>query len=142
MSMWWLLLAIPALLMWQNLRRPELGVNEGRLKPLGAKPNAVSTQAADAKKRVAPIPCGDLSAPIDQAVKVLSEMPGAEVRRQGGQYACAVFKTPLLRFRDDVEVFFEPETRHMHFRSASRAGYSDMGVNRKRYKHFANAFQS
>jgi uncharacterized protein (DUF1499 family) len=33
---------------------------------------------------------------------------------------------------DDVEFVFEDETKTIHFRSASKTGYSDFGVNRNR----------
>jgi uncharacterized protein (DUF1499 family) len=38
----------------------------------------------------------------------------------------------LLRFVDDVEFAFDDDTKTIHFRSASRTGYGDFGVNRKR----------
>jgi uncharacterized protein (DUF1499 family) len=38
----------------------------------------------------------------------------------------------LLRFVDDVEFLFDDETKTIHFRSASRTGYGDLGVNRTR----------
>ena len=42
------------------------------------------------------------------------------------------FTSLLLRFVDDVEFLFDDETKTVHFRSASRTGYGDFGVNRKR----------
>jgi uncharacterized protein (DUF1499 family) len=42
------------------------------------------------------------------------------------------FTSLLLRFVDDVEFLFDDETKTIHFRSASRTGYGDLGVNRKR----------
>ena len=38
----------------------------------------------------------------------------------------------IFRFVDDVHIILEPEARLIHIRSASRTGYSDFGVNRKR----------
>ncbi len=38
----------------------------------------------------------------------------------------------LFRFVDDVEFLFDDGTKTIHFRSASRMGYSDFGVNRRR----------
>jgi len=38
----------------------------------------------------------------------------------------------LLRFIDDVEFVFDDATKMIQFRSASRTGYSDLGVNRRR----------
>jgi uncharacterized protein (DUF1499 family) len=42
-----------------------------------------------------------------------------------------VFTSRLLRFRDDVEFLLGPGDA-VQVRSASRLGYSDLGVNRKR----------
>jgi uncharacterized protein (DUF1499 family) len=42
------------------------------------------------------------------------------------------FTSLLLRFVDDVEFLFDDESKTIHFRSASRTGYGDLGVNRKR----------
>jgi uncharacterized protein (DUF1499 family) len=38
----------------------------------------------------------------------------------------------MLRFVDDVEFVFDDESKTIHFRSASRTGYGDLGVNRRR----------
>lgn len=38
----------------------------------------------------------------------------------------------FLRFVDDVEFVFDDEAKLIHFRSASRTGYGDLGVNRRR----------
>jgi uncharacterized protein (DUF1499 family) len=42
------------------------------------------------------------------------------------------FTSLVLRFVDDVEFLFDDESKTIHFRSASRTGYGDLGVNRKR----------
>lgn len=38
----------------------------------------------------------------------------------------------IFRFVDDIELFYDSESKLLHFRSASRVGYSDLGANRKR----------
>lgn len=38
----------------------------------------------------------------------------------------------IFRFVDDVDVILDSEARLFHIRSASRLGYGDFGVNRKR----------
>jgi len=47
--------------------------------------------------------------------------------------ATAVYRVAWL-FRDDVDVAIEPHSTgsRLHVRSASRTGYSDLGVNRRR----------
>ena len=66
-------------------------------------------------------------------------MPGAVIEQQESDYLYAVFTSPLMRFKDDVEVYIDESSNLVHFRSASRVGYSDLGVNRKRYEAFALA---
>ncbi len=42
------------------------------------------------------------------------------------------FTSLIMRFVDDVEFLFDDESKTIHFRSASRTGYGDLGVNRRR----------
>jgi len=53
------------------------------------------------------------------------------------------FTSALFRFVDDVEFYFmkkQADTTIIHIRSASRIGYSDLGVNRKRIEKIRNKF--
>ena len=47
----------------------------------------------------------------------------------------------IFGFVDDVE-FYLNEPGVIHFRSASRIGYSDLGVNRERMETIRNTFQN
>ena len=42
------------------------------------------------------------------------------------------FTSLIFRFVDDVEFFVDDVGEVIHFRSASRVGYSDLGANRRR----------
>ena len=44
----------------------------------------------------------------------------------------AVVKTPLMQFRDDVQLVFDRQAGELQVRSSSRLGISDMGANRRR----------
>ena len=44
----------------------------------------------------------------------------------------AVVTTPMMRFRDDVQLLYNPQTDVIQVRSSSRLGISDMGTNRRR----------
>jgi uncharacterized protein (DUF1499 family) len=46
----------------------------------------------------------------------------------------------IFRFVDDVEFYIDERANLIHFRSASRLGYSDMGVNRKRMETIRASF--
>jgi len=113
-------------------KRPgNLGVVDGRLAPPKRTPNCVSSQAdpADAEHYVAPLAFrGDFSA-IEQAV---AGMRGARIVKRDGGYLYAEYRTPLMRFVDDLELLYDARAGLVHVRSASRLGRRDFGVNRRR----------
>lgn len=62
----------------------------------------------------------------------IATLPRTKLVDEDESYLHYEFTSLLLRFVDDVEFLFEETTKTLHFRSASRTGYSDLGVNRKR----------
>jgi uncharacterized protein (DUF1499 family) len=112
---------------------PNLGIRDGKLSPCPDKPNCVSSQAADPSQFVEPLV---FSAPASVAqvalLETLSEMEGATVMTAESFYVRAEFTSDRLKFVDDVEFLIDPLSNIIHVRSASRLGYSDLGVNRKR----------
>lgn len=136
-----LLAATLAFLYYQNSRIPRLGVSEGRLKALGPHPNAVSSQTSDSARRVPALAMKDSPAATRSAIlAAIRAYGGAEVMLDQPDYLYAVFTTPRMKFRDDVEFYLDHEHGVVHFRSASRAGRSDRGLNRARYEALAKAY--
>jgi uncharacterized protein (DUF1499 family) len=113
-------------------KRPKnLGIKKGRLAPCPNKPNCVSSQANDRKHQVAPFSGGpDKSSAMQKLKAIVQGMPRVTIVEATADYLYAEFATKTLGFVDDVE-FFHDGTK-IQVRSASRLGYSDMGVNRKR----------
>ena len=110
-----------------------LGVIDGRLADCPASPNCVSTQAADADHRMEPIPfAGSPDETMQRIEAVIAEMTQTKIVTTEGNYLHAEFRSALFRFVDDVEFLIDPESQLVHFRSASRVGHSDLGVNRRR----------
>lgn len=103
-----------------------------RLAPPPPSPNCVSSLAdpSDGVHHVDPLPLppGGFDAVVDAALAM--SHPRVKVREAG--YAHLVFVTRLLRFKDDVELELDEEAGVVHVRSASRLGYGDAGVNRRR----------
>lgn len=122
-------------------RPSNLGVSDGQLAPVPESPNAVSTQtdqeSAEMEPLVVPASC---TKPIDQAAGVLRGMGASEIVTQSSDYLHAEFTSSIFRFTDDVELYFDAATRLLHFRSASRIGHSDLGVNRERMETFSRRF--
>src|SRR5690242_15255804 len=114
-------------------RPPDLGVTGGRLKPAPKSPNAVSSQAEDVQHRIAPLSYQTLQAQaIETLAKIIEATPRTRIITRSIDYLYAEYDSALLGFVDDVEFYFEPRTKLVQVRSASRLGYSDFGVNRAR----------
>jgi uncharacterized protein (DUF1499 family) len=56
-------------------------------------------------------------------------------------YLHVEFRSALFRFVDDVELLFDDKERQIHFRSASRTGYYDFGVNRRRMNEISKKYR-
>lgn len=114
-------------------RRPgTIGVRDGRLAPCKRSPNCVSSQAdpGDRLHYVAPI---SYRGSMERLRREIEALPLSRVIRADGPYLYAEFRTPILRFVDDLELLQDGEL--LHVRSASRLGRRDFGVNRKRVEH-------
>jgi uncharacterized protein (DUF1499 family) len=117
--------SIPAMFSW---KRPDnLGVRDGRLAPCKRSPNCVCSQASpsDLEHYIAPI-----HGTIDAARKAIESLPRTKIIRETPDYLYAEFRTPLMRYVDDVELFFDGTV--IHVRSCSRLGRRDFGANRRR----------
>ena len=111
-------------------RRPaNLGARDGRLAPCKRTPNCVSSQAdaADREHYIAPLA---FRGTIAELRRLIEALPRVTVIREAPDYLYAEFRTPLLRYVDDVEFLRAGDV--VHVRSASRLGRRDFGVNRRR----------
>jgi uncharacterized protein (DUF1499 family) len=108
------------------------GLTDGKLAEPGDRPNAVCSEAGTQPERaVAPL-SGNLAA-VAKAI----EATGGTITSRTAEYLSATYMSRLFKFMDDVEVRQDGEI--CHIRSASRVGYSDNGVNRKRVEAIRKA---
>lgn len=146
----WTVLLIPLMVivtlaaLSATARRPTtLGVRDGRLASCPDSPNCVSTQSDREVSRMEPMPIlGDPADVLPRLRAVLSAMPRTRIVTADDNYLHAEFTSALFRFVDDVEFFVDREQRVIHFRSASRVGKSDLGVNRQRMQAIAAAHEA
>jgi uncharacterized protein (DUF1499 family) len=122
--------------------RPDnLGVTDGKLRPCPPSPNCVCTQAEDELHRTEPLTFADSpDAAMARLKTVVLLQPRVRIVTATDTYLYAEFTTALLRFVDDVEFYVDAGQKVIHFRSASRIGYSDLGANRKRMETIRRAF--
>lgn len=116
-------------------KRPvNLGASGNRLAPIPDSPNAVASQSEKESQRIKAFELGDLSGSetIQQIRSIVESMPRSKVIEATDIYLYAEFHSLIFRFTDDVEFLVDEDSKQLNVRSASRVGYSDMGVNRKR----------
>ena len=120
-----------------------LGASSGRLQPIASeRQNAVSSFAETPYHRIDPIDARpDPQRVFERLVTLVAAQPRVRVIEQRPGYLYAEFRSPWLRFVDDVEFLLDDAHAKIHVRSASRLGYSDLGVNRKRIEHLRARLQ-
>jgi uncharacterized protein (DUF1499 family) len=125
-------------------RKPDnLGVTDGKLAPCPASPNCVCTQVTDEQHRIEPLRFdGTAEDALTRLKAVLAAMPRTRIVSEKDDYLHAECTSQIFRFVDDVEFLLDREGKSIHFRSASRVGYSDLGVNRKRMETIRQAFNA
>lgn len=117
-----------------------IGVHDGKLKPPSNADNSVSSQArgwpAHPRREAAYIeplaPVGDGAATMSRLREIVAAMPGARIATTREDYLYVQFTTPVMKYTDDAEFWFDRGAGVVQVRSASRLGKRDFGVNRGR----------
>ena len=71
---------------------------------------------------------------------IVRALPRVTVVEDTGNYLKVEVRSALFSFVDDVEFEFDDAAKVIHFRSASRLGYYDLGVNRRRMETIIREF--
>jgi uncharacterized protein (DUF1499 family) len=124
-------------------KRPtHVGLHGSVLAPCPSSPNCVSSDAGDAAHRVAPF---ELAAPAPEAWRAarlaVSALPRTRIVTETPDYLHAECASALLGFVDDLELHLRPAEGRIAVRSASRVGYGDLGVNRRRVEGLRSALR-
>jgi len=120
-----------------------LGVSDGKLSPCPDSPNCVSSRSSDEKHFIPPLRyTGSLAEARERLIRTINSMKRTNITRAEDRYLHAEFTSAVFRFVDDVEFLFDDSEKVIHVRSASRIGYSDFGVNRKRVETIRTRYQA
>jgi len=118
------------------------GAGDADLPPCPSSPNCVSSHDPDPARRVDPIPFAGTAAEAREGIETaVRSFPRAVVVDSSPGRIRAEFRS-LLGFVDDVEFQIDEAAGVIHVRSASRKGYWDLGVNRRRVGAIREAFGS
>ena len=111
------------------------------LSPCPESPNCVSSQSQNPEQYVEPFPySGTVTDAKAKLHSLFKEYPRTHIVSDTDTYLHVEVSSFLFRFIDDVEFLFDDEQKLIHVRSASRTGYWDVGVNRKRIEALHKKF--
>ena len=74
----------------------------------------------------------NVKSPFDKIKLIIEQTPRTEIVELDQDYIHAEATTKWMKYVDDLEVSFEPNSNKILIRSESRVGESDLGVNQKR----------
>ena len=100
-----------------------------RLAPCPSSPNCISSRDSDTPDWVLLAPATEA---WPQIVEVVNGLGRTSIVVEDGYYLRAESKSRLFGFVDDLELAIDEQGGGVAFRSASRLGYSDLGVNQRR----------
>ena len=70
--------------------------------------------------------------PFEKVKSIVEKTPRTKIIETDGDYLHAEVTSRIMKYVDDLEISFSPEKNNLTFRSESRVGEGDFGVNRKR----------
>lgn len=106
-------------------------------------PNCVSSLAEDEQHLIAPLSfTGEAKTAMTKIEEIIKGMKRTEILTATDTKLHAVFTSKLFRFKDDIYFEVNEEEKTINVKSASRVGYSDLGVNKKRVEAIRSLFNN
>ena len=140
---------VAVMLFFRFLGKPQALGSSAGLNPCAGSPNCVCSTDARPAHHVEPWRSPhDPEQTAARLAVLVRDMPHARVtlHEPAGGYVRAEFRSVVFRFIDDVEFFCQAagggKGTVIQVRSASRAGHSDLGVNRRRVRMLREAWEA
>lgn len=83
---------------------------------------------------------GSLEDARQRLLGIVRALPRVSVIEDSGNYLKVEVRSAFFSFVDEMEFEFDDAAKLIHFRSASRFGYYDFGVNRRRMETIIREF--
>ena len=120
----------------------DTGIKNGAFAACPSSPNCVSSDAVDEGHRIEPLRLKSDPVKVWTALEEeLAARPRTRIMMQTPDYLHAEEKSRIFGFVDDIEFHLRPAEEIIAVRSASRVGYSDLRVNRRRVEKIRTALQ-
>ena len=81
-----------------------------------------------------------IDSPYEKVKSFVENSPRTKIVESDGDYLHAEVTSRIMKYVDDLEISYLPETDNLIIRSESRVGDGDFGVNRKRVDLIINNF--
>jgi uncharacterized protein (DUF1499 family) len=117
---------------YSNTYPAVIGLKNEHLAACPNSPNCVNSEATDNRHAIKAFPASEGLESFKRLTAIIETIPNAKILTNTQDYLHAEFTSKMMGFVDDVEFHFVPDESVIHVRSASRIGYGDMGMNRKR----------
>lgn len=124
------LMLVPVLMLGGCSSAPDKPAMLQGLPECGSLPNCVNTQSGRGVQAGEPLMV--TAEQWQTLTSWVARQDDWEVIVDDEYFIQAVVKTPVMRFRDDVQLLFLPDLQLIQVRSSSRLGISDLGTNAKR----------
>ncbi len=106
-------------------------------------PNCVSTSSSQLESKIEPMALRESVKDAKYKLEdIIRHMSGSRIILSQDGYLHAEFRSRIFGFVDDLEIFIDNEQQLILMRSASRVGYSDLGVNRNRCEEIRRRYAS
>lgn len=109
---------------------PMVADNSRSLSPCGNLPNCVNSQSGRGLQSSKPVKANAEQWAMLKAW--ISMQKDWQIIIEDESYIQAVVSTPLMKFKDDIQLLYLVESNLIHVRSSSRLGLSDLGANANR----------
>ncbi|AMJ94363.1 hypothetical protein AVL56_08630 [Alteromonas stellipolaris] len=122
---------------------PELGVSGEALQDCPITPNCISSMDNSSHDMAPILFNGSMAEAKGKLVSIINSLPRTTIVEERDNYVRVEFRSQLIGFVDDVEFLLSQKTgekTQIDFRSASRLGISDLGVNKARMKNVTALF--
>lgn len=104
-------------------------------------PNCVCSQNSVGDHSIEPFEfAGEPDVSWRRLNEIIGQLGGEIADEERDGYARYVFRSRIFGYVDDLEILLNKESNRIEVRSASRSGYSDLGVNRKRVETIRKKF--
>ena len=126
-----------------SITPPELGISGESLKDCPATPNCISSINNGSGDMAPIIFNGSKANAKEKLLSIIRSLPRTTVVEKRDNYVRVEFRSQLFGFVDDVEFLLsqtQSNKTKIDFRSASRLGLSDLGVNKARMKKVTALF--